>query len=437
MPATVVVGCQWGDEGKGRIIDLLAEQADYIVRFQGGANAGHTLIDRHDRQVILHLIPSGILWPKKICVIGNGVVVNPAKLVEEINSLQQAGYLKDQSQLWISDSCHLVMPYHLILDGLEEEARGSDKIGTTLRGIGPAYMDKVARCGVRMADLIDEQRFLQRMTNILPSKQKLLKQLYNHAGIDEQKLIDEHLQYGEQLAAFVRQVPPLLNTAYASGKNLLFEGAQGCELDLDHGTYPYVTSTSTLAAAAIQGSGIGLKSIDRVLGVVKAYTTRVGGGPFVTEEHSEIGNQLVDKGKEFGATTGRKRRCGWLDTVQLRQALMLNGMDGIILTKLDVLSGFAKIPICVAYKKNGTTLEQMPTSITELAKVEPVYEELPGWDIIRDEIHTFEDLPKNARGFVRRIEELLEVPIVIASVGPKRENYLSHSGRPFSPFSGL
>jgi adenylosuccinate synthase len=435
VPATIVIGAQWGDEGKGRIIDLLAEEADYVVRFQGGSNAGHTLFDDQGQKIVLHQIPSGILRHDKCCVIGNGVVIDPLKLVDEITALQKAGYLKKTSQLLISDACHLVMPYHKLIDQYEEEARGVHKIGTTGKGIGPVYVDKVGRNGIRMVDLLDEKRFREKLKLVLQQKNLLITKLYNKPAISENDIINSYLDGAKQLAPYVKQVHYLLHQALHKNQKILFEGAQGSELDIDHGTYPFVTSSNTLAPAALLGSGVPLQAVERVIGIMKAYSTRVGSGPFPTEDKGEAGEQLCIKGHEFGSTTGRKRRCGWLDIPQLRHAIMLNGIDSLILTKLDILSGFEQVKIAAAYKFKGQRIDELPTSYEDLAQVEPIYEEFPGWELKAEVVHSLDELPRNARAYVKRIQTLLDCPIQMASIGPKRDNYLCHEATNFSAFS--
>ena len=435
MPAKVVVGTQWGDEGKGRIIDLLSEQAEYIIRFQGGSNAGHTLYDDQGEKIVLHLIPSGILWPNKVCVIGNGVVADPHKLVDEITGLQEKSYLKREEQLCISESCHVVMPYHQIQDEQEEEARGANKVGTTKRGIGPAYQDKVARCGVRMSDLLSKDALRDRLQRILPTKQNLLSKLYQVDVPSIDDLVDTYSQLGETLKPFIHDVSLVLEDALRRNSKLLFEGAQGTELDVDHGTYPYVTSSNTVAGAAAAGCGIGPHRIQGVIGIMKAYTTRVGEGPMVTELNNDVGLQIGTKGHEFGATTGRKRRCGWLDIPQLRHALRVNGVDELIVTKFDVLSGLDEVAMCTRYDIDGTQVDNLPTSPTRLAQAKPVLRTMSGWETDPEKHYEgISDLPKRAQEYLQAIAEELQLPIRLVSIGPKRQDFLCPAKQAFRIF---
>jgi adenylosuccinate synthase len=417
MSTIVLIGSQWGDEGKGKVTDFLAEKADVVVRYQGGTNAGHTL-NVGDQVFKLHLIPSGILYPGKTCIIGNGVVLDPAALVKEMTGLQERNI--DLSQLRISDRAHLVMPYHRRLDELEEEQRGSGKIGTTLRGIGPAYMDKVHRTGMRVADLLDEQELREKIAAILEGKNNLLSKVYGVDPFDAGVMYDEYRQYAEVLRPYVTDTSLLLEELITQGKKILFEGAQGTMLDLDHGTYPYVTSSSPAAGGACIGAGIGPNRINDVVGVAKAYTTRVGDGPFPSELHDAVGDRIREIGREYGTTTGRPRRIGWLDAVVLRYACRINGLSYLALTLLDVLTGLERIKICTGYRRGGEIISHVPASLKVLESCEPVYEELPGWNEDLAAIDRFEDFPETAKNYVRRVSELTGVPVAIVSVGPAR-----------------
>lgn len=417
MSTIVLIGSQWGDEGKGKVTDFLAEKADVVVRYQGGTNAGHTLTVG-DQVFKLHLIPSGILYPGKTCIIGNGVVLDPAALVREMTGLQERNI--DLSQLRISDRAHLVMPYHKRLDELEEEQRGKGKIGTTLRGIGPAYMDKVHRTGMRVADLLDEEELRAKLTAILEGKNILLTKVYGAEPFDTDAMYEEYRRYADILRPYVTDTSLFLEELIAEGKKVLFEGAQGTMLDLDHGTYPYVTSSSPAAGGACIGTGIGPNRISDVVGVAKAYTTRVGDGPFPSELHDEVGDRIREIGREYGTTTGRPRRIGWLDAVVLRYAARINGLSYLALTLLDVLTGLETVKICTGYRYRGETISHIPASLKALEECEPVYEELPGWQEDLATIENFEDFPEAAKNYVRRINELTKVPVALVSVGPAR-----------------
>ncbi len=416
----VIVGTQWGDEGKGKIVDMLSARADAVVRFQGGNNAGHTMVVNGEK-IITHLIPSGVLQ-KKLCIIGNGVVVDPAVLLKEINSLQEKGIDIGPEILRISEKAHIIMPYHKIIDSGREELLAGIKIGTTGRGIGPCYEDKASRCGFRFADLVDESDFREKLKRVLPEKNFYIEKYLGKAPLPEQAILDEYLEYAEKFRAYVSDTGDILDNAIKKGSKVLFEGAQGTHLDIDHGTYPFVTSSSTVAANASAGSGVGINRIDHVLGIVKAYTTRVGAGPFPTELFDADGDYLQEKGAEFGATTGRKRRCGWLDMVVLKNAIRLNGIDGIVITKLDVLGGLEKLKICTAYECNGEIVKTFPAGIKKLEKCIPVCETLSGWENMdMSTVRTYEDLPENAKKYLERIEELCGVRVDMISVGPGRE----------------
>lgn len=416
VSTVVLVGAQWGDEGKGKITDFLAEEADYVVRYQGGSNAGHTVVVGKEK-FMLHLIPSGILYPDKVSVIGNGVALDPAILLQEIDGLEKRGI--DTSNLRISSRAHVLMPYHRQLDELQEES-DCRKIGTTKRGIGPLYADKISRTGLRVIDLLDEEYFTERLKVLVEEKNRLLKNVYGQAGFDYKELLDQYEYYRERLRPLVTDTSLLVNRAIDEGKKVLFEGAQGTLLDIDHGTYPYVTSSHPLAGGACVGVGVGPTKIKRVVGVVKAYTTRVGEGPFPTELEDEIGLAMRERGDEYGTTTGRPRRCGWLDAVILRYAVRVNGLTDIAITKLDVLDAFDKVKICVAYKYRGKTLTEFPESLRVLEECEPVYLEMEGWKEEIQDVKRFEDLPINAQKYINEIVRLAGVGHCLVAVGPKR-----------------
>jgi adenylosuccinate synthase len=415
----VIVGTQWGDEGKGKIVDLLAEQADMVVRFQGGNNAGHTMVVGGE-QFICHLIPSGILQ-NKTCVIGNGVVVDPEVLLDEFEALSSRGISITTDRFKISEKAHLIMPYHKQIDEARERFKGDKKIGTTGRGIGPAYEDKATRRGVRFVDMLDPDVFAEKVKVILDEKNFYLKNYLSAETLDPQKIIDQYSVYAQRLSPYVTNISIVINDAIQNGRQVMFEGAQGTHLDIDHGTYPFVTSSNTLAGNACCGAGVGPKQIDAVIGIVKAYTTRVGKGPFPAELFDDIGDSIQKRGAEFGATTGRKRRCGWLDTVILRNAVRLNGLSGLAITKLDVLDGLQSLNICTAYEYQGETLEDFPASLKILAECKPIYETLPGWSEDISKINKLENLPQSARNYLNRIEELTQTPIHIISVGADRD----------------
>lgn len=415
----VIIGTQWGDEGKGKIVDLLTEDAGAVVRFQGGHNAGHTVIVGTTKTV-LHLLPSGILRENVECFIGNGVVLSIEALFAELEVVEKTG-LEVRSRISISGSCPLILPYHIAMDQARELALGNAKIGTTGRGIGPAYEDKVARRGLRVDDLYAEENFAARLKDVLEYYNFLLKNYYKVETIDYQQVLDTFLKYAEELKPMVSDVPARLQEIEAADQHIMFEGAQGTLLDVDHGTYPFVTSSSCVAGAALSGSGYGAANLDYILGITKAYTTRVGSGPFPTELFDEIGQHMADVGKEKGATTGRDRRCGWYDVVAMRKSIQLNGVSGLCLTKTDVLDGLESIKICVAYRdKNGQEVVPKSFHSERLVDYEPVYETLPGWSESTFGVTKFEDLPQNTVDFISRIEELLATPIDIISTGPER-----------------
>lgn len=418
MANIVIVGTQWGDEGKGKIVDLLAEQADFVVRFQGGNNAGHTMVVDGE-QFISHLVPSGILQGKT-CFIGNGVVVDPEVLLKEIETLKNKKISVSPENLMISERAHVIMPYHKQVDNAREKMKGDQKIGTTGRGIGPAYEDKATRRGIRFVDLLDRSTFEEKVRSILDEKNFYLKHYMNSDTVDPEAVIESYNEYAEKLAPYVTNISIVIDEAIKKGKQVLFEGAQGTHLDIDHGTYPYVTSSSTVSGNACCGSGVGPRTISGVIGIVKAYTTRVGAGPFPTELFDDVGDRIQEKGVEFGATTGRRRRCGWLDTVIVGNAVRLNGLTGLVITKLDVLGGLSPLKICTAYEYQGKKMDYFPADLKVLGKCKPVYEEHPGWSEDISSIKTFEQLPENARKYLKRIEELTQTSIEIVSVGPGR-----------------
>ncbi|MGD9082123.1 MAG: adenylosuccinate synthase [Desulfobacterales bacterium] len=419
MANIVIVGTQWGDEGKGKIVDLLSEFSDIVVRFQGGNNAGHTIVVNGE-QFISHLVPSGILQ-KKTCLLGNGMVVDPEVLVQELDTLEKKGLDVGSDTLKISEKAHIIMPYHKQIDLAREKKKGDKKIGTTGRGIGPCYEDKACRRGIRFVDLIDFQGFTEKIKTILEEKNFYLKHYLSSEPVDPESIIDAYEGYAERLAPHVVNISIVMSQAIKANKQILFEGAQGTHLDIDHGTYPYVTSSNTVSGNACCGAGIGPKEITGVVGIVKAYTTRVGEGPFPTELFDEIGDAIQVKGAEFGATTGRKRRCGWLDSVLLRNSARLNGLTGLAITKLDVLGELEFLNICTAYECNGEIIHDFPASIKILRACKPVLETLPGWSEDISGVRKIDDLPQNAKNYLKRIEELTETPIHIVSVGPGRE----------------
>jgi adenylosuccinate synthase len=420
MSNVAIIGAQWGDEGKGKIVDLFTHDADIIVRFQGGNNAGHTLVV-NGKKTVLHLVPSGALHPNKLCVIGNGVVVDPEILIEEIDALKAQGHLQSDEQLRISEQAHVIMPYHKAIDLARERLRGKGKIGTTGRGIGPAYEDKVARIGIRFIDLLEEDTFREKLERNIAEKNFYLKAILHEKALDFNQMHDSYSRYREKLKGYVTNTGLLLDQRIRAGKRVLFEGAQGTLLDVDHGTYPYVTSSSTITGGACSGSGVGPQHIQQVIGISKAYTTRVGSGPFPTELDGPDGETLRREGAEFGATTGRSRRCGWFDAVSVRHAVRMNGLTGIALTKLDILTGFKKIPVCTAYRYNGQMISEFPASSKVMAGAQPVYEEMDGWTERLDDVRKFADLPTTAQNYVRHIEAVIGTEIVLVSVGPGRE----------------
>ncbi|MGL4820431.1 MAG: adenylosuccinate synthase, partial [Bacilli bacterium] len=417
MTSVVVVGTQWGDEGKGKITDYLSREAEVVARYQGGNNAGHTIVF-NDTKYKLHLIPSGIFYPNKDCVLGNGMVIDPKALVQEIEYLHSHNVSTDH--LKISNRAHVILPYHLQLDELEENRKGANKIGTTKKGIGPAYMDKAARIGIRIADLLDKEEFAEKVRRNVAEKNEWLTKLYGVDPIDADSFIDEYFAYGQQFAHYVCDTSVVLNDKLDAGKRVLFEGAQGVMLDIDQGTYPYVTSSNPIAGGVTIGSGVGPSKIHKVVGVSKAYTTRVGDGPFPTELNNEIGDRIREVGREYGTTTGRPRRVGWFDSVVVRHARRVSGITDLSLNSIDVLTGIPTLKICVAYKLNGETITEFPPSLKTLAQCEPVYEELQGWTEDITGCKSLDELPENARHYVERICQLTGIGLSIFSVGPDR-----------------
>jgi adenylosuccinate synthase len=418
MSVVAVIGAQWGDEGKGKIVDLLAEKADAVVRFSGGDNAGHTVINPKG-EFKLHIVPSGIFYPRAACIIGNGVVINPGVLLQELDELKARGVNVDN--LHISDRAHLIMPWHILLDGLEEEKRGQGAIGTTKKGIGPAFADKTARRGIRTCDMLDPVIFKARLAIILAAKNDILTRVYNTAPLDLEAVFNEYWGYAQRLARYIEDTTALVNDLVRKGSNIVLEGAQGSMLDPDFGSYPFVTSSSPLAAGACIGSGINPRRIDRVVGIFKAYTTRVGGGPMPTELKDDVGEYIRQHAHEYGATTGRARRCGWFDAVVGRYTTELNGFTSGILTRLDVLDEMENVKICVAYKVGDKTVEHFPADVEALDHCTPIYEELPGWKTSTTDMREAKKLPANARKYVKRLEELIGCPFHIISIGPRRE----------------
>lgn len=433
MANVAVVGTQWGDEGKGKVVDLYAENADVIVRFQGGNNAGHTLVVKGE-QTILHLIPSGVLHNHKLCIIGNGVVIDPQILLGEIDRLHERGLFPDNTQLLVSEKAHIIMPYHRRLDAAREAKRGGQKIGTTGRGIGPAYEDKVARVGIRLIDLLDEDVLRQKIAANLEEKNFLLTRYFGEKPVDADEVFEQYRLYGRRLSPYAADTSLVIAREIRKGKKILFEGAQGCHLDVDHGTYPFVTSSNTVSGNAACGAGIGPAAIHNIIGVVKAYTTRVGGGPFVTELTDAVGDHIQAVGREYGATTGRRRRCGWLDLVLVRQAVRVSGITGIAVTKLDVLTGLEKIKICVGYEDGRGERYNLsvPSPLAVLETCRPLYEEMDGWTEDISQARRLEELPKNCRRYIERLATLADVEVVLVSVGAGRNETIVNR----NPFSG-
>ena len=419
MPGYVIVGMQWGDEGKGKIVDFLTENADLVVRYQGGNNAGHTVVV-NGKQTVLHLIPSGILREDVSCIIGNGTVIDPGVLIEELDRLAAAG-CSVNGRFRISENAHVIMPYHKVLDGAQERSRGEHSIGTTGRGIGPAYADKANRFGIRMGDLMDAESFKKQLKRVLDYHNSVIEHSFGETPLSYDSILKESLEHADTLRPYICDTVAVVHEALRSGKRVVFEGAQGAMLDVDHGTFPYVTSSATVAGGVFSGAGIGPGDVNGVIGIVKAYSTRVGEGPFPTELHDADGERMASVGQEFGATTGRPRRCGWLDIVQLRRATMINGVTHLVITKPDVLSGFKTIRLCTSYLEDGKTIHDFPSNVARLERIEPVYEEVPGWTEELSECRDWEDFPENAKRYFQLVQELTGTPIAIVSVGPDRE----------------
>jgi adenylosuccinate synthase len=420
MSAFIVLGAQWGDEGKGKMTDYLAERADVVVRFQGGNNAGHT-VEVEDKQYKLHLIPSGILHNEKMNVIGNGVVLDPKALFEEMNYLKELGIAITPENFIISDRAQLIMPYHRILDGIKESARGKNDIGTTKKGIGPCYTDKMERSGLRVCDLMHKDVFAEKLKENIEDKNEIITKIYGGEALSYDEILKEYQDYAEMIRPFVRDTSVEVYNRIKQGKNVLFEGAQGALLDIDYGTYPFVTSSSTIAGGVCTGAGIGPTMIDSAVGIAKAYTTRVGKGPFPTELSDSTGDWIREKGHEYGVTTGRSRRCGWLDIVILKSSARISGLTSFVVTKIDTLAGLEKVKMCTGYKLDGEEIDYFPASLEDLERCEPIYEEFDGWDESIENARAYEDIPENAKIYLKRIEELTETRVSIVSVGPKRD----------------
>jgi len=418
MPVITVIGAQWGDEGKGKVVDMLAEKAGMIVRFSGGDNAGHTVINSYG-EFKLHLIPSGIFYPHTVCIIGNGVVINPAVFISELDQLNQRGV--DTTRLFISDRSHLIMPYHILLDGLEEELRGGKALGTTRKGVGPAFTDKTARLGIRTGDLLDKEILRERLQVVLEYKNTILTKVHGVNALSLDEVYNDYCRYAERLAPFIRETTVMVEEALNKGERVLLEGAQGSLLDPDFGSYPYTTSSSPLAGGGCLGAGVGPSKINHILGVFKAYCTRVGSGPMPTELKDEVGNLIRERAHEYGTTTGRPRRCGWFDAVAARFTSRINGLTGTAITRLDILDTFPGIKICVGYKLGKETINYFPSSITALEQCQPIYEELPGWQAPTTHITEYDKLPSLAKQYLDRLEELTACPINLVCIGPRRE----------------
>ena len=427
MPATVIVGLQWGDEGKGKTTDLLAESVTHVVRYQGGDNAGHTIM-LGDETFKLHLVPSGVLYPHISPIIGNGVVVNPQTLIDEMAMLAERGV--SVAGVRVSAAAHVILPYHVALDGAMEARLAGHELGTTHRGIGPAYADRAWRIGIRMGDLLEPATLRERLQRVMPEKNAVLTGTYGQAPIDCDELVERAIGWGRRLAPHIADTTALVQGALAAGNHVLFEGAQGTLLDLDHGTYPFVTSSNPVAGGACTGGGIGPLQIDQVIGVMKAYATRVGTGPFPTELQDGIGQHLLERGREFGTTTGRQRRCGWFDAVPLRYAVAINSVSSIMVNKLDILSGLAAVRLCVAYRIDGRRVERWPLTLAELERAEPIYETFPGWHEDLSEARTLDELPPRARDYLDALEARAGVPVAIVSVGPERTQTVIRTERP-------
>ncbi len=422
MPVIAIIGAQWGDEGKGKIVELLAQDADMVIRFSGGDNAGHTVVNKLG-EFKLHLIPSGIFSPRATCLIGNGVAINPRVFLDEVDQLNKSGVAT--SKVFISDHAHLIMPYHLLIDGLEEQRRGGQAIGTTRKGIGPTFADKAARLGIRTGDLLDKDTFTQRLRPILDYKNTILTQVYGEKPLSLEDIVSSYSQYGEHLAAYITDTSLMIDEALGNNNIILLEGAQGTLLDPDFGTYPYTTSSSPLAGGACIGTGLGPTRINHCLGIFKAYCTRVGAGPMPTELKDETGNIIREQAHEYGATTGRPRRCGWFDAVAARYSSRINGFNGAVITRLDILDIFPSIKIATSYKLDGEIINYFPSNTTTLAKCQPVYEELPGWQTSTSHIRQFEELPREARQYVSYLEKIINCPVKLISVGASREQTIN------------
>jgi len=418
MPVIAIIGAQWGDEGKGKVVDMLAQRAGMVVRFSGGDNAGHSVVNPYG-EFKLHLVPSGIFSPRVVCIIGNGVVINPRVLIGEIEQLNQRGV--DTSRLFISDRAHLIMPYHVLLDGLEEEARGGGALGTTRKGVGPAFTDKAARLGIRTGDLLDKEVLLERLRFVLEYKNTILTKVYGISPLSLDEVYAQYCQYGKRLARYIRETTTMLEEALSRGELVLLEGAQGTLLDPDFGTYPYTTSSSPLAGGGCLGAGLSPTRLDRILGVFKAYCTRVGGGPMPTELKDETGDLIRERAHEYGTTTGRPRRCGWFDAVAARFSTRINGFTGAAITRLDILDVLTRLKICVGYELDGKTIDYFPGSVAALARCQPIYEELPGWQAPTCDIRNYDQLPVEARQYIARIAEFISCPVNLICVGPERE----------------
>lgn len=420
MSAFIVLGAQWGDEGKGKMTDYLAESADVVVRFQGGNNAGHT-VEVGDKQYKLHLIPSGVLYKDKLNVIGNGVVIDPKALFEEIDYLKGLGVQVTPENLIISDRAQLIMPYHKVLDGIKEKARGKNDIGTTGKGIGPCYTDKMERSGIRVCDLMHKEVFEEKLKDNVEMKNAIITKVFGGNALDFNTMYNEYLGYAERMRPFVRDISVEVHNNIKAGKNVLFEGAQGTLLDIDYGTYPFVTSSNTIAGGVCTGAGVGPTAITNAVGIAKAYTTRVGKGPFPTELFDETGDWIREKGHEYGVTTGRARRCGWLDLVILKTTARISGLTSFVVTKIDTLAGMEKVKVCTGYKFDGRVIDYVPASLEDLAKCEPIYEEFEGWDESIENARSYDELPENAKIYLKRIEEFTGTRVSIVSVGPRRD----------------
>ncbi len=418
MPVIAVIGAQWGDEGKGKVVDLLAQEASLVVRFSGGDNAGHTVVNPCG-EFGLHLVPSGIFYPHTVCIIGNGVVVNPSVLIGEMDQLERCGVAT--ARLFISDRANLIMPYHLLLDGLEEESRGGKALGTTRKGIGPAFADKVARLGIRAGDLLDKEMLLERLRSILDYKNTILTKVYGVSPLPLEEVYSQYCQYGERLGPHIRETVIMLEEALNRDELVLLEGAQGALLDPDFGTYPYTTSSSPLAGGGCLGAGLGPTRINRIVGVFKAYCTRVGSGPLPTELKDETGDLIRERAHEYGTTTGRPRRCGWFDAVAARFSHQINGFTGVAITRLDILDVFSRLKICVGYKLDGQTIDYFPANVAAVERCQPIYEEVDGWQTPTSHMRQYEQLPLEARQYIARLEELISCPVNLICVGPARE----------------